>query len=267
MQFQLEDLREEAANSIDIIFDDLFAETLSEGTAEDLVELVREVCTHFHTLATTTLLIDASPQYFFYNLYCAAENWRRLLTHLHSQGAALPPASDNTPLLGAVAAEQWGLARALCGLSATVRGAEEYEDEFAWAHLLQELIALPVGAAFPEVLLSRYASVLEESQADRLELFRALLAADGSRFFAAFQRVLQSHERETEAQAVGFGTSPDKFVAYRFIWFEGLALLRLAERAGLKSQEAFLYCPPLARVAMTMACDNDWALPFESAAK
>ncbi|HYO52411.1 hypothetical protein [Archangium sp.] len=160
MQFELNDLREEAADSIDIIFDDLFAETLSEGTAEDLVELVREVCMHFHTLATTTLLIDANPQYFFYNLCCAAENWRRLLAHLHAQGASLPPASHNTPLLGAVAAGQWELARALCRLSATVRGEEEYEDEFAWAHLLQEFIVLQVGAAFPEVLLTRYASEL-----------------------------------------------------------------------------------------------------------
>ncbi|OJT25273.1 hypothetical protein BO221_13080 [Archangium sp. Cb G35] len=267
MQFELEDLREEAADSIDIIFDDLFAETLSEGKAEDLVELVREVCMHFHTLATTTLLIDASPQYFFYNLCCAAENWRRLLAHLHSQGDALPPSSDNTPLLGAVAAGQWELARALCHLSATARAEEEYEDEFVWAHMLQEFIALPVGRAFPEVLLSRYERVLEEEQPDRLELFQALLVADGNRFFAAFQRVLQSHERETEARAVGFGMSPDKFVAYRFIWFEGLALLRLAERVGLRSDEPFLYCPPLARVAMTMACDNDWALPFGAGAK
>ncbi|HYO52410.1 hypothetical protein [Archangium sp.] len=100
-----------------------------------------------------------------------------------------------------------------------------------------------------------------------MELFRALLASDGSRFFAAFERVLQGHEIETEARAVGFGVSPDKFVAYRFIWFEGLALLRLAERAGLRSDAPFLYCPPLARVAMTMECDNDWALPFGAGAK
>ena len=51
-------------------------------------------------------------------------------------------------------------------------------------------------------------------------------------------------------------------MAYRFIWFEGLALLRLAERAGLKVEEPLLYCPPLARVPMKTEYDGDWALPF-----
>lgn len=262
MEFDLAQLREDAAESLDILFEDAFAEVLEEGTEEEITGLVREACVHFHTLGVTNLLLDGNPQYLFYNLGCAAENWRRVLFHLRGRGSVLPPASDNMPLLGAVAAEYTELARELCRLSATQRSDDEYEDEFAWAHLLQELIVLPNGEVFPLEQLQRHERVLEESQPDRLELFRALLAADERRFVDTFTRVQQRHEMETEAQAGGFGNSPERFVAYRFIWFEGLALLRLAERRGLRVTESWVYCPPLARVPMKMKYDGDWALPF-----
>ncbi|MBZ4417609.1 Imm49 family immunity protein [Myxococcus sp. RHSTA-1-4] len=264
MEFDLAELREEAADSLDILFDDAFPEVLAEGTVEELVGLVREACVHFHTQGVTTLLLDGSPQYFFYHLGCAAENWRRLLIHLRTRGAALPPASDNAPLLGAVAAGYWELARDLCRVSSSERGEDEYEDEFAWAHLLQELVVLPEGGTFSPEFLRQHERVLAETQPDRLEVFQSLLAGDRSRFLAALERLLQQHGEETEAQAARMGTSPDQFVAYRFIWFEGLALLRLAERGGMKIDEPLLYCPPLARVPMKMAYDGDWALPFEA---
>jgi hypothetical protein len=262
MELDLAQLRESAADSLDILFDDAFPEVLEDGSVEELTGLVREACVYFHVQGVTTLLLDASPQHFFYQLGCAAENWRRLHLHLRGQGAALPAASDNAALLGAVAAGYWELARDLCKVSATERGEEEYEDEFAWARLLQELIALPAGEAPSEELLQRHRPALEESQADRLELLQALLAKDGRRFAAALTRLVQQHAAEVEA--LESTSSPEERVAYRFIWFEGLALLRLAERVGLKVEEPLLYCPPLARVPMKMKYDGDWALPFGS---
>ena len=262
MEFDLARLRKESADSLDILFDDAFPEVLEDGTDEELVGLVHEACMYFHIQGVAALLLDGSPQHFFYPLGCAAENWRRLLLHLRGRGAALPPASDNAPLLGAVAAEQWELARGVCRVSSSQRAEDEYEDEFAWAHLLQEYIALPDERLFSEELLQRYARVLTEFQPDRLEVFQALLAKDQSRFRAAFERVHHQHEQETETLTLSTGVLPDDFAAYRFIWFEGLALLRLAERSGLKFEEPLLYCPPLARVPMKRAYDGDWALPF-----
>lgn len=262
MDLDLAQLREEAADSLDILFDDAFPEVLEEGSVEELTGLVREACVYFHVLGVTTLLLDASPQHFFYQLGCAAENWRRLLLHLRDQGAALPPTSDHAPLLGAVAAGYWELARGLCQVSATERGDEEYEDEFAWARLLQELIALPAGGTLSEEVLQRHRPAIEESQPDRLEVLLALMAKDRSRFADALARLIPRHAAETEALEAS--ASPEERVAYRFIWFEGLALLRLAERAGLTVEEPLLYCPPLARVPMKLEYDGDWALSFSS---
>ncbi|MCY1030283.1 Imm49 family immunity protein [Corallococcus sp. BB11-1] len=265
MEFDLAQLREEAADSLDILFDDAFPEVLAGGTVEELVGLVREACVHFHTQGVTTLLLDGSPQHFFYQLACAAENWRRLLIHLRARGADLPPASDNASLLGAVVGGYWELARDLCRVSASQQAEEEYEDEFAWARLLQEFIALPSDGAPSEQWLRQQEGALAKSQADRWEWFQALLSGDGSRFLAAFEQVLQQHSAETEAQTVRWGTSPEQFVASRFIWFEGLAMLRLAERRGMKVEAPLRYCPPLARVPMKMAYDGDWALSFGAA--
>lgn len=260
MEPDLAQLREEAADSLDILFDDAFPEVLEEGSVEELTGLVREACVYFHVLGVTTLLLDASPQHLFYQWGCAAENWRRLLLHLRGQGAALPPTSDHAPLLGAVAAGYWELARGLCQVSATERGEEEYEDEFAWARLLQELIVLPAGETLSEEVLQRHRPALEASQPDRLEVLLALMARDRNRFADALARLAPRHAAELEALEAT--ASPEERAAHRFIWFEGLALLRLAERAGLTVEAPLLYCPPLARVPMKMEYDGDWALPF-----
>ena len=39
-------------------------------------------------------------------------------------------------------------------------------------------------------------------------------------------------------------------MAERQVYVEGLAMLRIADRLGLKTQGEYLYCPSLARVSM-----------------
>ncbi|HEX5745085.1 MAG TPA: hypothetical protein VFZ09_02515 [Archangium sp.] len=90
-------------------------------------------------------------------------------------------------------------------------------------------------------------------------LAQALVDGDTPTFLSAFSEALASHEARTEKLARGFTQREDHFGAHRHLWFEGLALLRLARRRGLDvPNERYRYCPPLAQVPMTEPYQGDW---------
>ena len=216
-----------------------------------------------HVIAVATLLVDGNPQGFFLNLCRMAENGRRMQGLLGSRGLAPPPARRNTPLLGALAAGHFALAEAVAASSATQwqQGAE-YEAEFLWARALQLLARTPPA---PSVALERVLVPLEqvgkEPYASRVSLARALAAADRAGFAEAFAAACLDHGISIEKRARSVSTPVTSFAPHRFIWLEGLALLRLAERAGIAPEDTdFRYCPPLARVPMTVTYSGDWAL-------
>jgi hypothetical protein len=221
-----------------------------------------------HVIAVATLLVDGNPQGFFLNLCRMAENGRRMQALLKGRGLAPPPARRDTPLLGALAAGHFALADAVAASSATQwqQGAE-YEDEFLWARALQLLArAPPASPVALEHALVALEQVGKEAYASRVSLARALVAGDGAGFADAFAAACLDHGIVTEKRARSVSTPVTAFAPHRFLWLEGLALLRLAERAGIAPQDTdFRYCPPLARVPMTVTYTGDWALQLPRA--
>ncbi|WP_284664947.1 hypothetical protein [Myxococcus sp. SDU36] len=220
-----------------------------------------ELCLHFHVVAVATLLVDGNPQDFFLNLCRAAENWRRSLTHCHLKQWALPASRYMEPLLGAVTAGHWSLARQVAELSETrwLPG-EEYRSEHARAQLFQALISPGTrDAVIPRV--EALEALQLEAESDRAACARALLDGDAAAFSEAFRHAVLVHGEDIEKRAKLFTTPVTRFAPKRAIWLEGLALLRLSERADLASfDEHFLYCPPLARTPMTSHYAGDWVV-------
>ncbi|MBZ4422602.1 Imm49 family immunity protein [Myxococcus sp. RHSTA-1-4] len=232
---------------------------------DTLVRKVDTVCQHFQVLAAGALLLEGSARFFFQNLAQSAENWRRLLVWLARQGWTPPPATWNVPLLDAVVAEQWTLAVDVARHSARQwqRG-EEYEDDFAWAAVLRELV-LPdsSGRASLTERLDRLEAVGAETQGPKLAMAKALLAGDGRGFHSAFEAAHSAYEEVTERHA-RMGTLPRRgFLPHRYLWMEGLALLRLAERAGLPPPGSYLrYCPRLALGKAAVELQPAWRVPL-----
>ncbi|NVJ05727.1 hypothetical protein HUW63_10855 [Myxococcus sp. AM001] len=213
-----------------------------------------------HLIAVATLLVDGNPQGFFLNLCRMAENGRRVQRLLADRGLPPPPARRNTPLLGALAAGHFSLAEAVAEGSATQwqQGAE-YEDEFLWASALQHLARTPF-APLEHVLVS-LEKAGQEPSASRVALARALVARDAAAFAESFAAACLDYGLVTEKRARSLATPVTSFAPHRFLWLEGLALLRLAERAGIAPEDTgFRYCPPLARVPMTATYTGDWAI-------
>ena len=216
-----------------------------------------------HVIAVATLLVDGNPQGFFLNLCRMAENGRRMQELLEGRGLAPPPARRNTPLLGALAAGHFALADAVAASSSTQwqQGAE-YEAEFLWAHTLQRLARRPpLSPVALEHVLVPLQQVGKEPYASRVVLARALVAGDRAGFAEAFAAAGLDYGLVTERRARSVSTPVTSFAPHRFLWLEGLALLRLAERAGIAPTDTdFRYCPALARVPMTVTYAGDWAL-------
>lgn len=262
MRIYFHELREDAARDLEELLDGFDP----RAPADRLVTEVKQVCLHLHTVAVATLLLEGQVQDFHLNLCRAAENWRRLLTHLRSHGQPLPPATDNTPLLGAMAAGHWELAQALARDSTHERQEEEYPDDFDWAVLLQELVLAETGAPHRlDEQLQRLETSGARTHAERLEVVRALKARDAAAFITAFEAAVVAQGMLIEELAGTFTTPVRELAPYRYLWFDGLALLRLAERLGLPCrEERFLYCPWLARLPMRSIAleDWDWVVPL-----
>jgi immunity protein 49 of polymorphic toxin system len=261
----MKSLRADAALKLEGLMDDF-----TTGADRDtLLAQVNDIILSLHLIGVATLLADGNPQGFFLNLCRAAENGRRLLSLFRARKLTPPPASWNTPLLAALAAGNFPQADAIAAASTTTwQHAEvrEYEDEFLWAVILQQLARLkPPPAATVQGLIARLEKVNKKEYGSRCAVARALLASDAKEFSKAFSAARLEYEIRIEAEAKAFGTPVTSFAPHRFLWLEGLALLRLAERAGLALEEAdYRYCPPLARVPMTGRYADDWAIPASS---
>lgn len=258
----LKALREDSGRAVRRLLEGL--ELSSEASI--LVRDVQELCLHFHIIAVATLLVDGKPQGFFLNLCRAAENWRRLLSHLRREGAPLPASKHHAPLLGALAAGHWTLARQVAELS-EIRWLpeEEYRTEYTWSQALQALATSE--AAGQGSALVPHVEALEvlggEDMEDRALMVRAMVESNEPEFAKAFAHAALVRQEVIEKRAKLFTTPVTKFAPQRYLWLEGLALLRLAERAGFPmNEEHYLYCPPLARLPMTESYRGDWVIPL-----
>lgn len=220
------------------------------------------VALQLHTIAVACLLVDGNARTFFLNLVRCAENGRRFLALFRARGLPLPPASRNVPLVAGLAAGDFARASAIAALSNDARDAasHEYEHEFLWARAFQ-LLAPPApdpGALGP--VLDRLEILDPAAYGDRTAAIRALLAHDPAAFERAMIGAALHQEQVTEERARAFTTPVTTFAPHRFLWLEGLALLRLGERAGLSVDRELRGCPRLARVPVAVDYDGDWAI-------
>jgi hypothetical protein len=255
------DLRSLRINAADEL-DDLLKGFDPQGDREALLSLYNLLSHDFFTIAVTTLLLDGETQFFHLNLVRAAENGFRILCLFRQRGLELPPASHDVPLRAALAAGDFARANALSAISRDTHAETEleYEDEFLWARVLQVLAQTKPAPAHVEPLLERLEAANSEVYAGRVASVRALLARDAEGFNKAFVIAQLIHEAEVEERAASFATPEREFAPHRFIWLEGLALLNLAARGGLRYQGESRYCPYLARLPMTATYHGDWVI-------
>ncbi len=221
--------------------------------AEPLQQLANAdaVCTYYQAVGICELLLDAEVDAFFHHLIRSAQSRRWMLERspsLESPPLKLLKASNARGLHGAMAARQWGLARDIARLSGTACAeGTEYEDDFCCAHFLHRY----VQDAPPEELqsiLERFEAALEGGASSHFELCRHLLARSQEGCSQAFSELLDERAAKLRKMKRESAYASDAlFVPLSSVFVEGLAWLSLMEKAGLKTEAEYPYCPSLAR--------------------
>ena len=204
--------------------------------------------------AILVLLTKGDSDVFFHNLMrsarCRLAYLQRLrdaaISNAHHQASGRVDA-----FLDAVAASDFTSARAIAALSPTdwLQGAE-YEDDFCYAQVLHGLLAPQVDRKRLPGLFAR-AETLLAGQADaRLSVAKAIYDHDQSAFDESFEALLAGRTAQIEADKQRNKIEEPVMMANRQVYVEGLALLNIAVRLGLITQQEYLYCPSIARLPL-----------------
>lgn len=220
---------------------------------EELGKLSLELSTKLRALAVIILLVEADTDYFCHNLI---RSCRARETYLRRTGDAgllddhHRASGRYEPLLDAVAAGDWVLARRVADSSPTDwREGHEYEDDYCYAQLLHRLIVPDTPDDEFVGLLARFEAYEDGAANPRLDVCRALATRDQAAFDAAFDGLIADRalviEREKERKE-----DEPRVIAGRQVFIEGLAILRIAEQRTLGTDPEYRYCPSIAREPM-----------------
>lgn len=220
------------------------------------LQTYRRFCLALEVRAFCALLARADVTSFSRGLMIAAVNWRALLEYTRrSEPSAQVPASLNRPLLGAICCGPISFACELAALSSRELVRPEYDDEFLSALFLQEYLQSRSGSESRPVDLEAICDQIDAylgKETPQVEVFRSLARKEENRFQKSFLAWNESAAQELAARAEAPG-APTWLSVVRYIWLEGMAVLKLAEAAGLQSPgRIYRLIPPLLKLAPTV---------------
>lgn len=235
-----------------------------QGKWSDFRDTTREICDHFITLAAASLLADMKPELYFQNLCRSVENWRRYFVSSAQHFSQQPPLLYNRPLYAALAANEH---RLLTGLADVMpkqyKKGEEYEDQFhgAWLHVL-----IALNRCENNSQIARHLAQFEISggEGNRTTLFKSLLGLEGlveADFWSAFENASFAYDEDVQGRIESIATDIVQFIPHRYIWFEGVAWLRLAMTKGFTlPSKRIKYCPDETLENIDEIYQNDWLI-------
>lgn len=206
------------------------------------------------------LLLDADNDNFHHDLNVVGYARRHLLNRCarknYQDGHMRSGRTEG--FLDVVAASNFDLAREIATLSPPVWGGDdEYEDDFCYGRFLHiYLLQPPSAAADMNSLLLQFEKSLQGDASARLDVCRAFRQGDGDLFTEAFAGLLSTRDGEVKKAKM----RTEEFVIdalNTLIFVEGLAILRLAERAGFPTEPDYPGCPALARLTSTVPPPRD----------
>ena len=221
------------------------------------------VAASYRALGICELLIDADVDGFQHQLVRSAQTRKHLLTVRKIERNVRDPelrASIVGPFLAALAAHHSDLAQEIAELSTrTWFKDHEYEDDFIYARFLYDLAEGKLSRVELEAMLVQFEAILEGGPSRRLPICRALLSRDQGAFDDAFAALLAARNAEIKAARKTFEGEELTFKPESRVFVEGLALLELADRAGLATMAEYPpLIPALARKKATKPFDQGY---------
>jgi len=234
--------------------------SVEQSPVEKVGDLSLEVSYKLRTLAILALLAEASTDGFVHSCTRAARARRLYLRRLAAAGVQRSHhlvSGCYEPLLDAIAAGDMQLVHDIDRLTpADFRPPDEYEDDYCYAQLLQRLCREPVSEAELQPFVERFVRYVDGAVNPRLELCQALVSRDEAEFTAAFDDFLTAFEVNIQKDIARGKLEDVHVLAHRHVSVEGLAILRLAGRRGIRTYREYAFCPSLARRPASYPCPD-----------
>ena len=225
-----------------------------EYPIDQLGRLSLDVSTKFRALAILTLLVKGESDFFYHNLIRSGKSREAYLLRLRRVGITgdhHQASGRYEPLLDSIAAGDQELSRLIVSLSLSdFQQGHEYMDDYCYAQVLHRLVQDVPPMRDIAVLVSQFEAYQEGDSSPRLGVCRALAQSNQDGFEQAFDELLNEREAQIAADQERGELEEPHVIAQRRVFVEGLAILRLAELRGLKTEPEYRYCPSLARIPM-----------------
>jgi hypothetical protein len=228
-------------------------------------EAMLALADNYRRLGCGLLLIDLDPPAFANNLYLSGVVYREMLRH--RSAPTLDPyyltASFGWPLLDAIAAGAEKLTSDIAREMPTVLRAEQGEDEedFCYFQLLMALASAPPDPTIASSQLEAFAEACDGKGSQRSEVLGAILKRDSQAFDESFESLSRDWQAGILAKRKAGRLNPYDVLTTANIFVEGLAILRMAKRAGLETHSEYPWIPePVLLLVHTAFPDDSAAL-------
>ncbi|WP_160174301.1 Imm49 family immunity protein [Archangium violaceum] len=202
-------------------------------------------CRNFRAAGIATLFLGGEPSAFQQLLQCSGRAFAHFLSTVTPPG---PLTSKAQPFFDAVAAGDFEGASQIAHRSRrTWAQGEEYEEDYLFVTFCMQYFTSEAERTPGEALLQRYEAALQSSEDLRLPACQALRQGDSRAFNEAMRLFLAERGTRMDDRRMRAALSVEEAATEAALAVEGLALVRLAERAGLATEGDFLHIPSVAR--------------------
>ncbi|MEW5802448.1 MAG: Imm49 family immunity protein [bacterium] len=222
--------------------------------------LFEETASCFQALGICNLLLSLDLAGFSRNLIFSGYTRRYFLNQSRLEGNISDEhlaISRNESFFDAIAAGAVELAREIADLSFDEWMKDgEYEDDFCYYLFFHNYLkgSENFDRAFLKKILARFEKSLERSSSGRLSICCAFYTLDQRGFEEGFQELVNERQNQIESYRLSNDLT---FEPKSHVFVEGLALLRIAEKAGFPIQREYQYCPAIARVPASASLPGD----------
>jgi len=196
------------------------------------------LCDTYRQRGVCSFLLTGGAQVFHLNCMQSSSAYLQFLaTAERSQSAT----SQAKPFYDAVGSGYWDCARDIAVASRmNWNPAKEYEDDFLFVLFLLKHFFLDAVETECRHIISQHESVAEGADQAHRDVCLAFLDRDPALFDESLREILQVRAHRVEGMVAREAIPEEHWSWLRYFSSEGLALLKLAERAGLATDIDYL---------------------------
>lgn len=210
---------------------------------------VQKLCDRFRQRGVCGFLLSGEGEPFFVNAMQSAGAYVACTKRIDDSQKVT---SDARPFYDSVGCGFWDCARTIARSSRTTwNPAKEYEDDFLFVTFLMKHFFLDAGDAECRALISEHERVAEGKDQVHRDVCLAFLEKDGALLDESLREILATRAQRVEAM-VGRNAIPEEHWSWlRYFSSEGLALVKLADRAELPIGSDYLHVSEILREGPT----------------